>query len=272
MIDEHIEKIKEMKKCCSRPFFPALTLFLVVLIAWGAVDIINKIKEGKYIGQGIEVKNTITVSDSGEIFAKPDLAIIDFSVVTEAKTVAKALSDNTVKMNAVIDSTKGKGVDVKDIKTTIFNIYPQYEWHKDAACSIYSCPENRVLVGYEVTQQLEVKIRDLAKTGDIIQGATDAGANEVSNLYFTIDKEEDLKKQARDEAINKAKTKAKELAGQLGIKLVRIVNFSESGVFPYYPAPMYKGEAIGLGGGEVSQIETGENKIEVTVSITYEID
>jgi len=272
MIDEHIEKIKEMKKCCSRPFFGILTLFLVVLIVLGAVDIMNKIKEGKYIGQGIEAKNTITVSDSGDVYAKPDLAVIDFSVVTDAKTVGQALSDNTAKMNAVVDSVKGMGIDAKDIKTTIFNIYPQYEWHEDTACSIYPCPENRVLVGYEVTQQLEVKIRDLAKTGDIIQGATDAGANEVSNLYFTIDKEDDLKKQAREKAISKAKAKAKELADQLNIKLVRIVNFSESGVFPY-PVPMYKEEATGLGAGSAApQIETGENKIEVTVSITYEID
>lgn len=272
MDTENMEKIKEMKKlCCSNPFFSILTLFLIVLIVWGAVDIVNKIREGKYIGYGIEAKNTITVSDSGEVYAKPDLAIIDFSVVTEAKTVAEALSDNTAKMNAVIESVKGKGVDTKDIKTTVFNIYPRYEWQRETVCSIYPCPEKRVLAGYEVTQQLEVKIRDLSKTGDIIQGATDAGSNEVGSLYFTIDKEEDLKKQAREQAINKAKSKAEELADQLGIKLVRIVNFSESGVFPYY-APMYK-EAAGLGGGEATpQIETGENKIEVTVSITYEID
>jgi hypothetical protein len=273
MIEEYIEKFKGMKKCCLHSFLIILSLFLVVLIVSGAVDIKNKIKEGKYIGQGIEAKNTITISDSGEIYAKPDLALVDFSVVTEAKAVSKALSDNTEKMNAVINFIKGESVDAKDLKTTSFNIYPQYEWYKETSCEVYPCPEGkRVLVGYEVTQQLEVKIRDLLKIGEIIEGATAAGANQVGNLYFTIDKEEDLKKQARDEAIKKAKAKAQELADQLGVKLVRITNFSESGIFPV-PSPYYKGEALGLGGGsETPQIETGENKIEVTVSITYEID
>ncbi len=110
----------------------------------------------------------------------------------------------------------------------------------------------------------------MAKIGAIIEGTTNAGANEVSDLQFTIDKEDELKAQARAEAINKAKTKAKELAQQLGIKLVRISNFSESGLVPYFYS-MKEAAPLGIGGGETPQIETGENKIEVTVSITYEI-
>jgi len=81
----------------------------------------------------------------------------------------------------------------------------------------------------------------------------------------------ELKKQARAEAINKAKTKARELASQLGVRLVRITNFSESGVVPI-PRYFALEEAAGMGGGEIPQIETGENKISVTVTITYEIN
>jgi len=239
------------------------------LIGWLATDIANNIKEGGYIGQDIESQNTITVSDFGEIYAKPDLALVTFSVITEAKTVEEAMSKNTEKMNSVIDFVKGGGVEEKDIKTTSFNLYPRYEYHR---IENYPYPPEgkRVLVGYEVRQSLEVKIRDFSKIGKIIQGATEKGANQVSGLQFTIDKQEELKKQARAQAIEKAKTKAKELAEQLGVKLVRITHFSE-GVEtprPYFleQMPTAKGE-----GEEVLQIEPGENKIKVTVSITYEI-
>jgi len=246
--------------------------FLAALTVWFSVGISNQLKEGRYIGQEIEAQNVITVSGTGEIYAKPDLALVNFSVVTEKKTVAEAMTENTKKMNAIIEKMKEQGVEEKDLKTTSFSISPRYEWYEAGTC-FPPCPSGkRVLVGYEITQSLEVKIRDLSKVGDIIQGATDAGANEVGDLQFTIDKQDELKAQARKEAIEKAKAKAKEMAEQLGVKLVRITNFSESGVFPVPRPYALMEKAVGMGGAEAPQIETGENKIEVTVSITYEID
>jgi hypothetical protein len=249
-----------------------LSLFLIALIVFTVVETINKIKAGKYIGQEIESLKTITVSGTGDIYAKPDLSIVDFSVITDATTVAKAMDDNTAKMNAIIDFMKQQGIEDKDLKTINFNISPLYEFYKAGTC-IPPCPTGkRVLTGYEVTQSLQVKIRDMAKIGDIIQGGTDKGANQVGDLQFTIDKEDELKKQAREQAIAEAKTKAGELASQLGVKLTRIVNFNESGIFPYYSA-MKEAAPAGMGGGGTPpQIETGENKIEVTVNITYQID
>lgn len=246
-----------------------LFIFLMVVTVWFAVATQNKIKEGKYIGQEIETKNTITVSETGEIYAKPDLALTTFSVVTEAKTVNGAMSDNTKNMNAIISVMKDEGIKEEDLKTTNFSISPRYEWQK-VETEIYPYPPGkRVLVGYEVRQSLQVKIREMAKIGDIIQGAIDAGANQVGNLQFTIDQKDELKKQARGQAIDKAKLKAKELASQLGVSLVRITHFSESGVAPRFYGLMRE-VAEGIG-GEVPQIETGENLISVTVSITYEI-
>jgi uncharacterized protein YggE len=271
------------KECCSEKMFygckiskiiflAIFVLFLISLIVWFGVGTMNKLKEGRYIGQEIETKNTITVSGTGEIYTKPDLSIVDFSAVTDKKTVAEAITENTKAMNGVIDSIKKQGVADKDLKTTSFTIYPRYEWQKEITCLIYPCPESkRVLVGYEITQTLEVKIRDMAKIGDIIQGATDAGANQAGDLQFTIEKEDEFKKQARTEAITEAKAKADELSSQLGVKLVRITNFSESGTTPV-PMPLYM-EAKATGGEtETPQIQTGENKISVTVSITYEIN
>jgi len=271
MDNQDFKSFKENKKCLFATFIIILSVFLVVLIISTAVGIQNKIKEGKYIGQEIEAKNTIAVSDTGEIYAKPDLALTTFSVVTEEKTVAEALGKNTKKMNAIIDFVKGQGVEDKNVKTTTFNIYPRYEWQKDKAEILLYPQGKRVLVGYEVRQSLQVKIRDMEKIGAIIEGATAAGANQVGDLQFTIDKQDELKVQARKQAIEKAKTKAKELASQLGINLVRITKFSESSVFPRYYG-LKEAAPMDIGGEETPQIEVGENKITVSVTITYEIN
>jgi len=262
-----IQCLKE-NKCCWLIAVPlaVLTLYL------GALTL-NEIKEGKYIGQTADLTNVFTISDTGEVYSKPDLAITTISVVSEKKTVADAISDNTEKMNAIIESAKGNGVEEKDLKTTNFYISPVYEWQKTADCGYYPCPEGkRVLTGYEVTQSLQVKIRDLEKVGKIIQDATNSGANQIGDLQFTIEKEDELKSQAREEAINKVKAKAQVLVEQLGVKIVKIVSYSEN-VGYNYPYPTYSSKAVGMGGGAedaTAQIQTGENKIEISVSITYE--
>ncbi len=248
-------EIKDKKKL--------LKIFLIVLILFVGMLTINEFKKGKYIGQ--DVQSTISVSAVGEVYAKPDLVITSFSVVSEEKTAADALAKNSESMNKVIEFLKNSGIEEKDLKTTTFRISPRYEWHNG---SEFSYPTGqRVLVGYEVTQSLEVKIRDMSKIGALIEGATNAGATGVGNLEFTFDDEDELKKQAREIAINKAKLKAKELSQQLGVGLGRITNFSESEVSPiFYDIK----EAYGMGGG-APEVETGENLIQSTVIITYEI-
>lgn len=256
------------KKTLFKNLIIVLTAFLIALTLFTVVAIGNKIKEGKYIGQEIEARNTIIVSATSEIYTKPDLALVVFSVITEAKSVTKATSENTKNMNTIIDFIKNQGVESKDLKTTNFNISPRYEYEKS---EIFPYPQGkRILVGYEVRQSLQVRIRDMKKVGVIIQGATTNGANQVDSLQFTVDNQDEFKKQVREQAIDEAKIKAKELASQLGVSLVRITNFSESGVTPYY----YGLErAVGVSDSEGSlQIETGESKIEATVTITYEIN
>lgn len=262
-------------------------LFLVSVTIWFGVGIWSKISSG--VDQNPAM---ITVSGDGEIYAKPDLATVDLSVVTDKKTVAEAMTENTTQMNAVIGAIKSQGVDAKDIKTTDFSIYPKYEW-QNAICptpsplplstsaekvssSISYCPPGKsTLTGYEVTQQLEVKVRALDKVGDVIQSATAAGANQVGDFQFTIENPDTFTAQAREQAIVKAKAKAKELASQLGVRLVKITSFSENGNYPY-PVYMTSAKASGLGGGMADsvaapQIQTGQNKITASVSITYEI-
>jgi len=238
--------------------------FLIVLILFVAMLTINEFKKSKYIGQ--DVQNTISVSGTGEVYAKPDLALISFSVVAEEKTAVDALTKNSETMNKVIEFLKGSGIEDKDLKTTTFRINPRYEWRNGSKVSYPSTGE-RVLVGYEVNQSLQVKIRDMLEVGNLIEGATSAGANKVDSLEFTFDNEDELKKQAREQAIDKAKQKAKELVKELGVKLGRITSFNESIIPPIFYDMK---EAYGIGGA-APEIEAGENLIKSNVIITYQI-
>ena len=270
MDNQHSQTFKEENRSLLTIFLVVVTLLFLALIASTVVGIQNKVKEGRYIGQDIETKNILAVSGTGEVFAKPDVGIVVFSVKTEAGTVAEAMEENTQKMNTIISAMKDRGIEENDLKTASFTISPRYEYQSQTSPT-FPPTRNRVLVGYEVNQSLQVKMRDLEKIGDIIQGATDAGANQVGNLQFTIDNQDELKKQARQKAISKAKEKAEEITSQLGVKLVRIVNFRESTISPRF----FGLEAFNLAtekGGVVPQIEIGENKVSITVTITYEIN
>jgi uncharacterized protein YggE len=206
-----------------------------------------------------EPKHTIAVSATSTIYAEPDLAIITFSVVNEAQTASKAMNENVKRMNAIISHLKQLGVDDKDLKTTNFNISLRYE--QDNAT------RKRVLVGYQMYQSLLVKIRNFQKLADVIQGALDFGANQVSNLVFMIENSEDIQKQARLQAIEKAKIKAQELADKLGIQLGKVVGFNENSS----AIKSFNARASMDVAGASPQIEAGENEIAVTITIIYEI-
>ena len=205
--------------------------------------------------------NTISFSGEGKVFAKPDIGLVRVVIFSEAATPQAAEKINSPKSDAVIDFLKKQNVAEKDIKTSEYNISPQYAYPRNEEPQIKS---------YLVYQELEVKIRNLDKAGTIIGGAGLAGGTKVNDLRLTIDDLDELKNQARSEAIAKAKKKANELEKQLGIRLGKIVNFSENtGGFPngvFYA----KAAETGIGGGGPS-LPTGENEIVVNINLTYQI-
>lgn len=215
-------------------------------------------------------KDTITVSGKGEINVKPDIATVSFSITEENMDVAKASDAVNTKIAKVVENLKANGVDEKDIKTTDYNIYPRYDYIKSDIYVSYS--SKQVLAGYDVTQTIEVKIRDLEKAGKII---TDLGTLKVTNmggLNFTNDKYDDLVKEARDEAIKQARSEAKKLAKSLDVRLVKIVGYSEGGNnYALYDSRMSGSAASMKTMAAEAVIPTGENKITSNVSITYEI-
>ncbi len=255
----------------------AILATVVLLAVFLGVTVLKETMGLRYVGAGVMPANTITVSGEGEVFAVPDIAEFTFSVVSLKPTVAAAQEDATKKMNAVSAYLKEAGIAEKDIRTTGYNVYPQYDY-ETITCPVGTyCPGGKqVLRGYEVRQTTTVKVRDTAKAGDLLAGVGGKGATEVSSLTFTFDDVDAVQDEARDEAIADAKEKAEVLARQLGVKLIRVVSFNESS--GGYPVPMYARDvAYGMGGAtnEVKavapDISTGENKVTSNVSVTYEI-
>ena len=253
----------------------ALSVFLMVLAVFFLVKTYGVLKENKFIGQDIVAQNTISVSGEGEVSAVPDIAKFSFTVKEEAKTVSMAQKKATEKMNNAIDFLKKSGVEEKNIKTTGYNIYPRYEWQNKASSNYPHPDKKRVLIGYEVSQNISVKLKDIDKAGEILAGIGSLEVTNVSGLNFEIDDEDALKRQARKQAIEKAKTKAKELAKDLGVNLVRIVNYSssEGNLYSRYGVmEMTKASGIDMANEIPSpEIPIGENEIKITVNITYEI-
>jgi len=204
---------------------------------------------------------TITVTGEGKVFAKPDIGEISLAVNSEARTVEEAQRDATAVANRIVAVLKEKGVEEKDIQTTNYSIGP-----------IYDYPDGtRRLRSYQVNQNLKVKIRELAKTGEILAAASQAGANQVGGLSFTTDDPTAIQTEAREKAIEDAKAKAQELAAKLGIKLGKIIGFNEFGGVP--PMPFF-GAVAEKGMGRdfpAPQIPVGENEIRVNVNVTYQI-
>ncbi len=249
-----------------------LFVFLVIASLFMFVKVIGEAKGLKYIGGGVPSSNTITVSGTGEAFAIPDIATITFTVNTEGATTAIAQKSATDKVNAAIDALKESGIEEKDIKTANYSANPKYDYGKP--CTFYPCPtQTPKIIGYEVSQTIAVKVRDTAKTGDVLTLLGTKGVTNISGPEFAIDDKDAVLAQARADAISDAKAKADELADELGVNLVRIVNFSESdgGYTPpmYYAADMAMGSANKV--ESAPSIPTGENKFVSTVSITYEI-
>jgi uncharacterized protein YggE len=207
--------------------------------------------------------NTISFSGEGKVLGKPDIAVVSLSIVTEAITSKAAQDDNSQKSKAVTAFLKGQGIEDKDIKTTGYNIYPQYNYSRNGN------PEIR---GYQVNQTLEFKVRNLDTVSGILGGVVSAGVNRVDSLRFQIDDPDALKDEAREKAIEDAKTKANELQKQLGIRLGKIVNFYESSSGGSPPPMLFElKQAVGEFGGDGPSVPTGENEVAVNVTLTYEI-
>jgi uncharacterized protein len=249
----------------------SLVILATLLSVFVLTKTITELKSMGYIGKGVYAANSITVSGKGEVLATPDIATFSYGVTEEAASVADAQAKATEKANKILASIKGAGVEDKDIKTSSYNIYPRYEYK---GAGMYTSG-TQYIAAYVVSQTVEVKVRKLEAAGKLLSTVGEFGATNVSGLSFSVDKQDELARDARETAIKDAREQAKVLASSLGVSLGRITAYYES--TPYQPYPAYYGKDMMMSASGSARVEAapeisvGENKIVSNVTITYEI-
>ena len=256
------------------------TLFLVVLsiLAITATAFVMK-------GNKSYDENTISVSGSAEVDAAPDIAHFSFTVKETAKTTKEAQDTISEKVSKILAGLENLDLDEKDIKTESYTMYPKYEYVRvdqkqqetgiDGTIYFPGQERKQIQVGFDVSQNVSVKLRDFDRVPEALTLFADIG---VENLYgpnFQIDEPDALQDKARAMAIDEAKEKAQQLAKDLGVKLGKVVSFNEGGN-GYYPEPYYaKGlmamDAVSESANYAPELPVGENTITSSVTIIYSI-
>lgn len=217
------------------------------------------------VSQITTAKNDLfSVTGEGKAAAAPDIAQINLGVTANAATVNDAQNRANTIINKISADVKKLGVGDQDIRTTSYNLRPDYD---------YRTPGPQKVTGYTVDVNLLVKARQFDKINQIIDTATADGANQVGGLSFTLDdaSREKLTALARKQAIDQAKSKAAEIAREAGLSLGRIVGVSESP--QTQPRPVYNSSAPLAGTAETAnptQVEPGSSEISVSVTLSYE--
>lgn len=208
----------------------------------------------------------LVVSGEGKVSVTPDIAKVSAGIEESGTSLKTIQNSVNTKSKNLVDALKRSGIDEKDIKTTSYNVFPQYD---------YSVSSTRI-TGYRVSTNYEVTVRDFDKVNDILVVITQNGANIVGGISFEVNDDTKQKKlqEAREEAVAEAKKKAQGLARASGITLGKIINVSENqGVD--FPRPLALDKSLPVSGGGESipapEITPGETEITVSVSLSYEI-
>lgn len=228
------------------------------------------IKQADYYYSG---PTTISVTGDGEVVSVPDIGKFSFTVTESGAEAAAALEASSAKVNSVIAALKEAGVEEKDIKTESYSLYPKYKYESAPCAFGMYCPQEQVEDGFEVSQSVTVKVRDLTKAGNLISQVGEKEVAYISSLEFTIDNDEAAKAEARSLAVKQAREKAEALAKDLGVKLGDMVSYYEDEPYQSYPTPMGGdmmafSEAKALEGAE---LPLGENTTTSRVNLTYQV-
>ncbi len=258
----------------SAYFAGALLLLVIAFLAFSQSGNSSWFKNIRAEVTNQPYARTVTVEAEGKISAQPDIAYVDLSVAVTGSTVAEVTEEANSKMAVIIDGLKGLGVEREDIKTTQYNLWPRYNDRKPR-------PENELeiadqepqIVGYQINQTVQVKVRDLSIVDQVVDSGTKNGANQVGSLRFDIDEASEFKDQAREIAFEKAREKAEKMADAAGVKLGRVVTFSEGyNAFPMRGMANFALDEAAVSVASAPAIEPGSQDLTINVSVTYEID
>jgi uncharacterized protein YggE len=205
----------------------------------------------------------IWVSGRGEVAAAPDIAILQLGISAQRASVAEAQSEAATAMDKVMTALSQSGVASKDIQTQQFSIQQVTKWDQDK--------QEQIVIGYRVDNMVVAKIRNIDKTGSIIDTVAVAGGDytRIDSISFSIDDPSNYKKEARDKAMADAEAKAEQLANLSGVKLGKPTYVTESISYPVYPTPV-RAEAMPAPAA-VTPISPGETKISIDVQVAYAI-
>jgi uncharacterized protein YggE len=197
----------------------------------------------------------VTVTGEATVSVAPDSAVIRIGVTSGAKTAREASDANAKKMTAVLAAIKESGIAERDVQTSRLSLQPQYDPGKAGPAR---------LLGFQVTNQVTVKIRDIDKLATILDHAIGAGANEMSGIEFVVSEQSKLLDQARDEAIADAQRKAKLYVQAAGGTLGKVVSITEEGAgTPPRPVAQLRAASV--------PVAPGERELRAVVSVSYEL-
>jgi uncharacterized protein YggE len=200
---------------------------------------------------------TISVSGMGEVQARPDIAIVRLGVQTQAESAQAALDENNTKAQALMDALDGAGIPSENIQTQRFRLTPDYNYDKESG--------RQTLIGYSVSNFIQVQTGNLDTLGVLLDLAIDAGANNIQSIRFEVSDTADLASQARQGAVEDAKTKAEQLAELTGSTLGPVMNIQESSSMP---EPIVRQSNFAAEAANVP-IEPGNYRVQVNVNITW---
>lgn len=203
----------------------------------------------------------LTVSAEGEVRRVPDIATVSTGVVTQAPDANAAMRANAEQMAKVVAALKAAGIAERDIQTSGINLFPQYHYTENQPPKI---------TGYQASNTVNVRIRDIARTGRILDTLVAVGANQINGPTFEVDKKDAALDQARQDAIAKARARAELYAKTLDMRVRRIVSISEGGGMygPPRPLPMV---AMAESKAADTAVAPGETRMTVQLDVVFEL-
>lgn len=207
-----------------------------------------------------EVNGTIVVSGTGRVALDPDVAELRLGVAVSRPSVEAARSAAAEEMSAILAAVMGAGVAQRDVRTTLLSVQPRYDYRDGKAPT---------LVGYDLTNVVEVTARDLADLGSIIDGALSAGATSLDGLSFRVDDPHEAERAARTAAVAEARARAEVLAEAAGVTIAGVADIVEGGPPPSWPQS--KSSRMLQAADAGTPVEAGTTEISVSVTVTFRI-
>ena len=194
---------------------------------------------------------------------EPDIATISAGVTTDAQTAVAAMRDNSAQMRKVVDRIKALGIAERDIQTSGINLSARYDFDRTS--------QNQVFRGYQASNRVTVKLRDIERTGAVLDALVAAGANDLGGPNFMRDDDTDAKAQARSRAMDRAREQALEYARMSGYSGLKLLQVSEA-MANRGPMPQAAMRAVAMDAvAESAPVQPGMISTGVNVTVTYEL-